>query len=66
MTQGESDRSIKVMAKLFVYSLSLIVIMLSSFIIQLTLPTLGVIIGVVGVLVAFLITVHSLAKDLIK
>jgi hypothetical protein len=66
MTQGESDRSIKVMAKLFVYSLSLIVIMLSSFIIQLTHSTLGIIIGVVGVLVAFLITVHSLAKDLIK
>jgi hypothetical protein len=66
MTQGESDRSIKVMAKLFVYSLSLVVIMLSSFIVQLIDPTLGIIIGVVGVLVAFLITVHSLAKDLIK
>jgi uncharacterized membrane protein len=66
MTQRESDRSIKVMAKLFVYSLSLVVIMLSSFIIQLTHSTLGIIIGVVGVLVAFLITVHSLAKDLIK
>jgi hypothetical protein len=54
------------MLKLFIYALSLAVIMLSSFIIQLTLPTLGVIIGVVGVLVAFLITVHSLAKDLVK
>ena len=54
------------MFKLFIYALSLAVIMLSSFIIQLTHSTLGIIIGVVGVLVAFLITVHSLAKDLTK
>jgi hypothetical protein len=54
------------MAKLFVYSLSLAVIMVSSFIVQLIDSTLGLIVGIVGVLVAFLITVHSLAKDLIK
>jgi hypothetical protein len=54
------------MLKLFIYSVSLAVIMVSSFIIQLTHSTLGIIIGVVGVLVAFLITVHSLAQDLIK
>jgi hypothetical protein len=66
MTQGESDRSIKVMAKLFVYSLSLIVIVLSSFIVQLIDPTLGLIVGIVGVLVAFLITVQSFVNDLTK
>jgi hypothetical protein len=54
------------MVKLFIYALSLAVIMLSSFIIQLTHATLGLIVGIVGVLVAFLITVHSLAKELIK
>jgi nicotinamide riboside transporter PnuC len=54
------------MAKLFVYSLSLIVIVLSSFIVQLVDSTLGLIVGIVGVLVAFLITVQSLVKDLTK
>jgi hypothetical protein len=54
------------MAKLFVYSLSLIVIVLSSFIVQLIDPTLGLIVGIVGVLVAFLITVQSFVNDLTK
>jgi hypothetical protein len=54
------------MLKLFIYSLSLAVILVSSFIVQLVDSTLGITIGVVGVLVAFLITVHSLAKELIK
>jgi hypothetical protein len=54
------------MLKLFIYALSLAVILVSSFIVQLIDSTLGLIVGIVGVLVAFLITVHSLAQDLIK
>ena len=54
------------MAKLFAYSLSLIVIMVSSFIVQLIDSTLGLIVGIVGVLIAFLITVQSFVNDLTK
>ena len=51
------------MLKLFIYALSLAVILVSSFIVQLIDATLGLTVGIVGVLVAFLVTMQSLYAE---
>ena len=54
------------MARMIVYFVSLSVIMLYIFIVLLIDPTLGLTVGIVGVLVAFFITVQSFVNDLTK
>ena len=51
------------MTRMIVYIVSLSVIMLSSFIVQLIDATLGLTVGIVGVLVAFLVTMQSLYAE---
>jgi hypothetical protein len=51
------------MTRMIVYIVSLSVIMLSSFIVQLVDATLGLTVGIVGVLVAFFVTLQSLYAE---